>query len=61
VWRRGSFRVFVLAGEEYREVAASEALPGIDLEELASFLDRTTTSQAIRDYRAALESKTKSA
>jgi Uma2 family endonuclease len=61
VWRRGSFRVFVLAGEEYREVAASEALPGIDLEELASFLDRPTTSQAIRDYRAALESKIKSA
>jgi hypothetical protein len=29
-------------------------LPGIDLDELASFLDRPTASQAIRDYRAAL-------
>jgi hypothetical protein len=26
-----------------------------DLDQLASFLDRPTTSQAIRDYRAALE------
>ena len=34
--------------------AGSEALPGIDLEQLASFLDRPTASEAIRDYRAAL-------
>jgi hypothetical protein len=35
-------------------VPASEALPGIDLEQLASFLDRPTASAAIREYRAAL-------
>jgi len=34
--------------------AASEALPGIDLEQLASFLDQPTASAAIRAYRAAL-------
>ncbi len=28
--------------------------PGIDLTQLASFLDRPTTSQSIREYRAAL-------
>lgn len=36
------------------ESAASDALPGIDLGQLASFVDRPTTSQAISEYRAAL-------
>ena len=50
-WRRGRLTPHVLVGEHYREV---EALPGIDLALLASFVDRPTTSQAIRDYRAAI-------
>ena len=29
-------------------------LPGIDLTQLCAYLDRPTTSQAIREYRAAL-------
>jgi hypothetical protein len=45
----------VLRGAHYEAVPASEALPGIDLVELVSFLDRPTASQAIRDYRAALQ------
>ena len=45
---------FVLRGERYVASAASVVLKGLDLEQLASFLDRPTTSQAIRDYRAAL-------
>ena len=53
-WRRGHILPHVLRGERYLAVEASEALPGIDLELLASFLDRPTTSRAIRDYRAAL-------
>jgi Uma2 family endonuclease len=53
-WHRGRITVHRLCGERYQEVAASEVLPGIDLAELAGFLDRPTTSQAIRDYRAAL-------
>jgi hypothetical protein len=32
----------------------SEVLPGIGLAELAAHLERTTTSQAIRDYRSTL-------
>jgi Uma2 family endonuclease len=54
-WRRGRLTVHVQRGERYEEAPRSEVLPGIDLEELARFLERPTTSQAIREYRAALE------
>ncbi len=54
-WKRGRISVHVLRGETYETVPGSEVLGGIDLVELASFLDRPTTSQAIRDYQAALE------
>jgi hypothetical protein len=35
-------------------VTGSAVLPGIDLAQLASFLDRPSASQAMREYRAAL-------
>jgi Uma2 family endonuclease len=54
-WRRGRIQVHALRGERYEAIGASEALPGLDLDQLAGFLDRPTTSRAIRDYRAALE------
>lgn len=53
-WRKGRITVHLLRGEDYEEAALSEALPGIDLPQLASFLDRPTTSAAMRDYRDAL-------
>ena len=53
-WRRGRITPFVLDGETYQERSASEVLPGIDLALLGSFVDRPTTSAAIREYRAAL-------
>jgi len=53
-WRKGRIHIFVLSGEQYLEAATSSVLPGIDLVELCNFLDRPTTSQASRDYRAAL-------
>lgn len=56
-WRRGRIHVHVLRGDRFTSRRRSAILPGIDLEQLASFLDRPTTSQAIRDYRAALEGK----
>lgn len=56
-WRRGRITVFVLRGDQYVEVPGSEVLPGIDLGELVGFLERPTTSQAIRDYRAALRAR----
>lgn len=54
IWKQGRIEVYVLRGAHYATVPASEALPGIDLVELLSFLDRPTASRAIRDYRAAL-------
>ncbi|MBI2895653.1 MAG: Uma2 family endonuclease [Deltaproteobacteria bacterium] len=58
-WRQGRIQPFVLRGSSYRPVARSKALPGLDLEQLASFLDRPTASRAIRDYRAALRRRTR--
>jgi len=45
----------VTIGERHVRTAQSIALRGIDLERLARFIDRPTTSKAIRDYRAALK------
>jgi Uma2 family endonuclease len=56
-WRRGRLTVHVLRGEIYEEIAASEVLEGIDLVELTRYLDRPTASQAIRDYRKALQQR----
>ena len=53
-WEKGRIQVYVRRGVSYEPVNASEALPHIDLDQLVSFLDRPTASQAIRDYRAAL-------
>jgi Uma2 family endonuclease len=53
-WRDGKLSPYLLRGERYRPIAASKVLPGIDLDELVSFLDRPTASQAIRAYRRAL-------
>jgi Uma2 family endonuclease len=53
-WRRERLHVFAYRPRGYVEVAASEVLPGIDLPHLLSFLDRPTTSQAVKAYRAAL-------
>ena len=53
-WRRGQITVHLLDGGSYHEASSSRSLPGIDLAQLASFLDRPTASQGIREYRAAL-------
>lgn len=54
IWRKGSIVLHALRGDRYEGLARSELLPGLDLEQLTSFLDRPTTFDAIRDYRAAL-------
>lgn len=56
-WRRGKLSAHVLRGEMFLEVTESELLPGLDLVELAGYLDRPTASQAIREYRAALQAR----
>ncbi len=55
IWKDDRLRPYVLREEQFVESRGSEALPGLDLSLLASFLDRPTTSQAIREYRAALK------
>jgi Uma2 family endonuclease len=52
-WRKGRLIPYV-SSEQYLEAATSSVLPGIDLAQLCSFLDRPTTSEASREYRSAL-------
>jgi Uma2 family endonuclease len=54
-WRKGRIQPYCLRGERYVPVASSEILPGLDLDLLGSFIDRPTTSEAIRAYRQALQ------
>ena len=56
-WRKGRLSVYVLRGEGYEQTSTSEVLAGIDLTELASFLDRPTASRAIREYQARLRQR----
>ncbi len=53
-WRKGRVQPYCLRGERYVPVTASEVLPGLDLDLLSGFLDRPSTSEAIRGYRQAL-------
>jgi Uma2 family endonuclease len=53
-WREGKLRPFHLRGERYRAASTSKVLPGIDLEELTRYVERTPTSAAVRAYRDAL-------
>jgi len=53
-WRRGHLQVYALRRERYVAVARSLLFPKLDLPELARFVDRPTTSGAVREYRAAL-------
>ena len=53
-WRSGEFLPYLLHGEHYRQSDRSRALPGIDLPQLVSFLDRRPVSRAIRAYVRAL-------
>jgi Uma2 family endonuclease len=56
-WRRGRITAHVLGNDGYLEVGQSTVLAGINLVELAHHLDRPTASQAIREYRAALQAR----
>jgi Uma2 family endonuclease len=52
-WEEGTITVFARAAEGYREVARSPLLPDLDVNLLASFLDRPTLTHAVREFRAA--------
>lgn len=51
-WRKGVIEVYVFANDSFTRAPRSRLLPDIDLELLASVLDRKTLSQAIRDFTA---------
>jgi hypothetical protein len=48
VWEKGNLSVFVLRGQRYRRARRSHRLPDLDLDLLASFLDRPSVSRAVR-------------
>ena len=55
IWRRGVIQVWVLAGGQFERSQRSHVLPDLDLALVASMLDRDTLTQAVRDFRKALE------
>jgi len=56
-WRKGAITPYRLRANRYEEIGASEVLAGLDLRQLAAYLDRATTSQSIVEYRAALQGR----
>lgn len=55
IWQRARLTPYGWRGDQYRPLASSDVLPGLDLALLARFLDGyETTSAAMRAYRAAL-------
>jgi hypothetical protein len=60
VWyrRRERIEVYGLEGDHSQPLERRRALPGIDLDRLVQFLDRTTAYDAIRDYRVAMSGGT---
>jgi Uma2 family endonuclease len=56
-WREGRIEPYLLRGERYRLIPKSKVLPGIDLAEIGSLIDRPSASRAIREYRAALRKR----
>lgn len=53
-WRKGLIQPYQLQGEHYLPIAASQVLPGLDLDLLQRFLDQPTAYDAILAYRQAL-------
>ncbi len=53
-WARGRIQIHELRGTAYVLIEQSRVLCGINLRQLERFIESPTTSQAIREYRAAL-------
>lgn len=54
-WRKGVIEAYVLVNGEFERTERSRLLPDLDLELLASMLDRETLTDAVRDFRKALQ------
>jgi Uma2 family endonuclease len=57
MWENQVLSVHVLRGDKYVEAERSELLPDLDLELLARYLGADAHSQAVREYREALRSR----
>lgn len=54
IWREDAVTIYVLRDAGYEGVPQSAQLPGIDLQQLTSFLEYPTAMQAVRAFREAL-------
>ncbi len=54
IWRDSRIEVYVLRQKKYEVATKSALFPDLDVQLLASFLDRPTALQAVRAYRKAL-------
>jgi len=53
-WQNETIEIFALRDGIYESIAASEALPGLDLAELLRFVHVTPMTRAVREYREKL-------
>jgi hypothetical protein len=56
-WRKGVIEVYVYSKGSFVREPRSRVLPELDLEILASVLDRPSVTKAVRDFRAALQQR----
>jgi Uma2 family endonuclease len=54
-WRKGVIEIYVLTEGTFTRTQRSRLLPHLDVELLASMLDRDTLTQAVRDFSKALQ------
>ena len=54
-WRKGVIEIYVLAEGTFTQTEGSQLFPDLDVELLASMLDRDSVSQALRDFKEALQ------
>lgn len=54
-WRKGFIEIYVLVQGTFTRTERSRLLPDLDVPLLASMVDRDTLTQAVRDFRKALE------
>jgi len=54
IWRKGVIKVHVFSGGKFVRAPRSRVVPDLDLELLASMLDRDTINEAVDDFRKAL-------
>jgi Uma2 family endonuclease len=54
-WRKGAIEVYILIEGTFSRAERSRLFPDLDLELLNSMLDRDTLTQALRDFKNALQ------